>query len=258
MDLFDTHVHLTRDAASALLHRAQAAGVARLIAMGGAPDENQTACELSALFPEVLRAAIGYDRYRAVESDPVADLQILFNGAAGPLIRAVGEIGLDLYHAPETVSAQVALFDAMLALACSVCRPVVVHSRAADALTVEGLRRYVRQWTGPAEQVGVLHCFTGDKVFARQILDLGLYVSFSGILTFANAAALRDVAGYIPSDRLLIETDSPYLAPVPVRGRPNEPAFLPHVVRCLAAVRGLPVEEVGRITTENAIRLFGW
>jgi TatD DNase family protein len=106
--------------------------------------------------------------------------------------------------------------------------------------------------------VGVLHCFTGNERFAQKILDLGFYLSFSGIVTFANADPLRRVAAGIPADRLLVETDSPFLTPVPLRGQKNEPAFLPHVIRCLARIRGVPETELGRMTAVNAATLFGW
>jgi TatD DNase family protein len=255
---FDTHAHLSVDEAPQLVQRARQAGVCRLIAVGGAPEENQVAFDLAGRFPESIRAAIGYDRYRATQADDPSLLTALFTSPDASRIRAVGEIGLDLHHAPDTAQPQTILFATMLALARSVLRPVIVHSREADQVTLDHLREHVRQWAGPADRVGVLHCFTGTEAFARKVLDLGFYLSFSGIVTFANAIPLRQVAAGIPSDRLLVETDSPYLTPVPLRGQKNEPAFLPHVIRCLAKIRDTPEEDLCRVTTLNAERLFGW
>jgi len=145
-----------------------------------------------------------------------------------------------------------------LDLARQVRRPVIVHSREADADTLDLLREHARLWSGPADRIGVLHCFTGSAPFAQSLLDLGLYLSFSGIVTFANADPLRQVAARVPTDRLLVETDAPYLTPVPLRGRKNEPAFLPHVVDCLARVRGESAPALAAATRTNALALFGW
>jgi TatD DNase family protein len=248
MPCFDTHAHLLADETPDLLLRAKATGVGRLIAVGGAPAENQVACELARRFPQSIRAAVGYDRL----------LASLFESPDADHVRAVGEVGLDFHYSPETAKDQEKLFDAMLALARSVRRPVIVHSREADQSTLDLLREHVRQWSGPADQVGVLHCFTGTEEFAQKLLDLGFYLSFSGIVTFHNAGPLRQVASWIPADRLLVETDSPFLAPMPLRGQKNEPAFLPHVIRCLAKVRGVSENALGQVTSTNAANLFGW
>ena len=151
---------------------------------------------------------------------------------------------------------QKALFADMLDLAGELSRPVVVHSREADADTLEHLGRYAA--ANPDHTPGVLHCFTGSLEFARALLDIGMYISFSGILTFRNAEDLRQVARQIPEDRILVETDSPYLAPVPLRGKPNQPAYVKHVAACLAELRGWAPDDCARITSENASRLFGW
>jgi TatD DNase family protein len=145
----------------------------------------------------------------------------------------------------------------MLDLAAKHRLPVIVHSREADDDTVELLREHVRRWRGDPARIGVLHCFTGTSEFARSVLDLGLMVSFSGIVTFRNADSLRAVAREVPEDRLLIETDTPYLAPVPQRGRPNEPAYVVHVAESLAKIRNDTVEHIAHSTARNALRLFG-
>jgi TatD DNase family protein len=255
--VFDTHAHFDAfgmpDEVDAVVARARAAGVARLIAVGGSPEANARALAVAGRYPLAIRAAAGYDRYRAAESDAPGPL-----GAhlASPLAAAVGEIGLDYHYEPGTAAAQRRLFDAMLALAVATRKPVIVHSREADGDTLDALRRHAAAWPGEPDRVGVLHCFTGGWDFAHALLDLGFMISFSGIVSFRNAQPLRDVAAQVPEDRLLVETDTPYLAPVPMRGRRNEPAFLPHVVAAVAAARRDAPEGIAALTARNAARLF--
>lgn len=172
--------------------------------------------------------------------------------AADPRVVAIGETGLDYFHGRGDLGNQRERFRTQIA-AAHVCRkPLIVHTRDAREDTIRILRE------GRAEDLGgVLHCFTEDWGMARQGLDLGFYVSFSGIVTFKNAADLREVARRVPIDRLLIETDSPYLAPVPHRGKPNEPRHIAHVAACIAELRGLPVEDLASVTAANYLRLFG-
>jgi TatD DNase family protein len=254
---FDTHVHfdgLPGSDLAAALDRAVAAGVTRMLAVGGSPDGNACALTLADRYPARIRAAVGYDRYRAAAADGLEALneQLGQNG-----VVALGEIGLDFHHAPETAAAQLALFRRMLALALDRKLPVIVHSREAEAETLAALEAHARAWSGPPERLGVLHCFTGSADFTRRLLAAGYYLSFSGIVTFRNASGLRAIAAGVPLGRLLIETDSPYLAPMPCRGRPNEPALLPHVAAALAAARGVTTEAIAEATTRNAERLFG-
>ena len=173
---------------------------------------------------------------------------------ADPLVRAVGETGLDYFHQQDNKKSQQALFGLNLELAVRYEKPVIVHSRAADEDTLAMLADYaVRRQEYP----GVLHCFTLDQACARRLLDLGFMISFSGIITFANADALREVVKYIPDDRLLVETDSPYLAPIPERGKENEPAFVRHTGAKLAALRDCSVEALAQMSMQNAWELFG-
>ena len=257
--LFDTHVHFdglgTRDEADACLARAQAAGVSGMIAVGGSPEANAHALDIAGRFPATASAAVGYDRYCAVSEPPLAALDSMLANWAH--IAAVGEIGLDFHYEPETKARQAGLFRQMLERARHHQLPVIVHSRESDEETLAILAEHVSLWKGPPDRVGVLHSFTGGDVFARRVLELGLHISFSGILTFRNAASLREVAKTVPDNRLLIETDSPYLAPVPLRGRKNEPAFVRYVAEVLAHVRGCPLERIAKLTTANARRLFG-
>ena len=267
---FDTHVHFEHsagpDGVQALLERARAAGVTQCVAVGATPALNATATGAAQRFPECVGAALGHDRDQAPRlaalergiAGAVADLgaEIRRLQGAGVRIVAVGEIGLDFHYTPETAAQQVELFRAQLQLAAELKLPVIVHSREADRETTAELAAYARQ-VGQSERLGVLHCFTGTRDFAEELLAIGFDLSFSGIVTFRNADPLRAVAARVPADRLLIETDTPFLAPVPHRGKRNEPAFVVQVAETLARVRGSTVEQIAQVTTGNARRLFG-
>jgi TatD family hydrolase len=281
---FATHDDAWGDVSAQLL-RAKEVGVDWVIAVGGDPIANKAAIDVVARFPGCVRAAVGWDRNLAVKGLMPArierllgELRALLDGGEtgtedsrdpGSAVRsskgandvpsccAIGEIGIDLHYLPDLRSEQDALFRAQLGLARERSLPVIVHSREADAPTLDALRDHVRQWRGDAGRIGVLHCFCGDASFACQILDLGFLISFSGIITFKNAQSLRDVARMVPADRLLIETDSPYLAPAPYRGKRNEPAYVRQVAEAMAAARGCSVDVVAECTTGNAHRLFG-
>ncbi len=258
--LFDTHAHFdafTDTEAAEVLRRARGAGVARIVAVGGNLRANAAVLRVAAAHPEMLRAAVGIDRDGAAQAYDLPALELLIREQTGQVV-AVGEIGLDYHYAPDTAAAQRGLLEAELDLARRLGLPVIVHSRDADADTVALLTAHAAAWRGDPGRIGVLHCFTEDEPFARALLALGFMISFSGIVTFRNADPLREVARRMPADRLLIETDTPYLAPVPHRGKPNEPAFLPAVAECLARVRGEAVEAVTAQTVVNAVRLFGW
>jgi len=256
---FDTHVHFDDGEGEyvpvAVVGRAVEAGVGRMIAIGGSPEANRVAVETARAFPGNVWAAVGYDRYQAGADCPLAELKALLGDS--DTVVAVGEAGLDFHYQSENRESQEELFEQMLVLARERCLPIIVHSREADVETVTALRKHSGAWRGEDGRVGVLHCFTGSESLARQVLELGFHISFSGIVTFRNASALRDVARIIPADKLLIETDTPCLAPEPYRGRRNEPSFLPRVAEALAEVRGCTMEEIAELTTRNAERLFG-
>lgn len=259
--LIDTHAHfrestLAGDIAG-IMERAYFAGVGRIVAVGCDPDTNMAALRLAAAYPDRVKAAVAFDRSLAGSDAKAADIRILIQSAPAGQVTAIGEIGLDFYYEPETAEAQQVLMDTQLVLARELRLPVIVHSRQSDAETLSLLSAHAKAWPGEPDRIGVLHCFTGEEVFARQLLDLGFMISFSGIVTFRNADPLRAVAKTIPGDRLLIETDSPYLTPVPHRGKPNEPCYLPAVAELLAKVRGETVEAVSLQTSINAARLFG-
>jgi TatD DNase family protein len=253
----DTHVHFDRFVKDGtfpeLLERAAAAKVCEMVAIGGSAVANALSLKLAAEYPGRIFGCAGYDRDEAPENPDLSELR---NVVANPLVKAVGETGLDYYYSADTAAEQKTLFAVNLALAAEFEKPVVVHTRDADEDTLALLHDFSRDWKGDPARSGVLHCFTRGAGFARQVLDLGLMISFSGIVSFANADPLREVAKYVPDDRLLIETDSPYLAPVPMRGNRNEPAFVVHVAKQLAELRGCSVESIAKLTARNARTLF--
>lgn len=171
--------------------------------------------------------------------------------AAEEGVVAMGETGLDYYYTPETKARQQASFRDHIRIGRELNKPVIVHTRDARADTLAILREEKVTDCG-----GVLHCFTEDRETAGQLLDLGFYISFSGIVTFRNAEQLRDAARYVPLDRLLVETDSPYLAPVPHRGKENQPAYVRDVAEYIAVLKGVSVDELAQQTTENFAKLF--
>ncbi|MDR0994528.1 MAG: TatD family hydrolase [Verrucomicrobiota bacterium] len=260
---FDTHAHfdtfVEAGEVDAVLARAAAAGVSNMCAVGGSGLSNEVAVRLARVHPEVLVCAVGYDRDQVDKPHDPARLAALA-GEAG--VVAIGEIGLDYYYAPETATRQRALFEQMLALALDRRRPVVVHSRQADGDTRAMLEEFSTEWKKKFHGVenppppGILHCFTGGAAFAEELLALDMRLSFSGILSFNNAEDLRDTARRIPADRLLIETDCPYLTPKPFRGKGNEPMYVARVADVLADVRGISVEELATVSTANARAVF--
>ncbi len=248
MRLFDSHCHFERaDAAeiTATLSRAREAGVEAVLAVGGSPTLNASArlaARLSADSPSLPRVfvACGHDRDQAERT--TAPLQ----DTAG--ISAIGEIGLDYHYSPESRNEQLALFRAQLEQAAKVNLPVIIHTREADDDTLSSLREIPSR--------GIIHCFTGSPEFCRALLDLGFYISISGIVTFRAADNVRASALVVPDDRLLIETDSPFLAPVPMRGKANEPAFVAHTARFLAELRGTTPEALAETTFRNACSIL--
>ncbi|MGH9427575.1 MAG: TatD family hydrolase, partial [Terriglobia bacterium] len=167
-------------------------------------------------------------------------------------VIAWGEIGLDFHYDNSPRDVQMNAFRRQLQLARAALLPVIIHTREAEAETIEILRS---EWQASGLP-GIMHCFSGTRELAEKAVDLGMFISFSGIVTFKSADDLRDVGTEVPLDRLLIETDCPYLSPVPYRGKRNEPAYVLEVARCLAKLRGVSLEEMGRVTAENFARLF--
>jgi TatD DNase family protein len=252
--LFDTHAHLNLadfdESIDEIVGRAKAAGLEGILVIGIDRPTSQRACDLAAEHPGYLFAAVGIQPNSAAEAAP-QDFASIEQLAGCPGVRAIGETGLDCYWDDTPMDVQQRYFDQHMELCRKTALPMVIHMRESGELIVDQLQR---QATVPA---GVMHSFTGDWECARTCLDLGLHISFAGMVTFKKSGELRDVAKQVPADRLLVETDSPYLSPEPLRGkRPNEPARVEHTLRCLAEVRGVAAEELAEQTTENAKRLF--
>lgn len=251
----DTHAHLDDEQFEAIrdgvLERAAAAGVATILTVGTTLATSQTSVVLARRYPGVF-AAIGVQpNYAGQAAD--GDWDQIVRLAREPLVVAVGETGLDRYWDFTAFDIQQDYFDRHLRLSQQRDLPLVIHMRDCAQETLAMLHEARRR--GPLR--GVMHSFTGDAEAARECLDLGLCISFAGMVTFKKSQALRDVARTVPDDRILIETDSPYLSPHPQRGqRPNEPALLVHTAACLAQVRGTELARFQDITTANAVRLF--
>ena len=276
MKLFDTHCHFeTTDAGeiAAVLSRARAAGVEKVMAVGGSPALNAAALAAAGEgrgkreeergkreegrggnLPDVI-AAIGFDRDQTnlvqspVQSDKTLRTSSFFLPPSSFAPSAIGEIGLDYHYSPETRKAQVELFAAQLEEARRRGLPVVIHTREAADDTIALLKEIPSR--------GVIHCFTGGPDEAKAYLDLGFSISISGIVTFKAADNVRESALVVPDDRILIETDAPFLAPVPMRGKPNEPAFVKYTCEFLAKLRGMVPDDFAELTFANAERAFG-
>ncbi|MFC6631738.1 TatD family hydrolase [Microbulbifer taiwanensis] len=253
--LVDSHCHLDRlkldqfeGDLDAVLDLARSRGVGKFLCVGISLDNVDRVVDLAGKYDDVV-CSVGVHPLD-VDSG-LADVDRLLEMARKPNVVALGETGLDYYYSTETREVQQQSFVAHLQAAGRAELPVIVHTRDAREDTIELIREH-----GDPEHAGVLHCFTESWEMARAALDLNYYISLSGIVTFKNAEALRDVARKVPLDRLLVETDSPYLAPVPYRGKPNIPAYVREVAEFIAELRGIPFEQLAAITTENFYRLF--
>jgi TatD DNase family protein len=255
MRLVDSHCHFDRAESAqvtAALERARAAGLVHAVIVGQfqGPGDWGIALEVAAAHPDFLTPTLGIHPHEAARATE-ADFEHLERTCARPEIHAVGEAGLDYYydHSPRDVQAQV--FQRQCALAKRLGKPLVVHVRDAHGdceaiLKEEGVSR------------GVIHCFTGDTDAARRYLDLGFMLSLSGVVTYKKTEALQDAVRFAPLDRLMVETDSPYLAPVPYRGKKNEPSYVVETARKVAELKGVSLEQVAEVTTANAAALFGF
>ncbi len=237
-----------------VIQRARDAGVSTLLNIGtGDPHAGvlERAVELAEKHADVY-VAIGVHPHDARLFNDEAEQRITKLITQSTRVIAWGEIGLDFHYDNSPRDVQVQVFRRQLQLARDLSLPVIIHTREAEAETIEILKS---EW-GSSGLPGIMHCFSGSQWLAQQALELGFCVSFSGIITFKKAEELRDVAKQIPLERLLIETDCPYLAPVPFRGKRNEPAFVVEVARCLAGIHEKPLAEVAQITSENFAKLF--
>lgn len=258
---FDSHCHLTDDRLfvqlAEVLARAQSSHVAGMLSIS--TDLDDTAQILKLCQPNRIWASAGVHPASALGWNDEDSALKLTQFARDERVKAIGEIGLDYLYDdahPEypgaTRARQAQVFEAQLQIASDEKLPIVIHNREAD----EDLLAIIADWKDRLNG-GVFHCFGSSPEIARRVLDLGFHLGFTGIVSFKNAKQTQDVAALCPPDRMLIETDAPYLAPVPMRGKTNEPSFVPFVAAKIAEIKGLPVEEIGEITTANARQMLG-
>lgn len=252
---FDTHSHIDQDDFDEIrpevIERAHAAGVAHIIAVGTTVEASHKCVALSSQFSGV-HAAVGIQP-NYVAAAGLHDWQAIVDLANIPGVVAIGETGLDRYWDSTPFDMQLDYFDRHMRLARALDLPFIVHMRDCDADILLALRSEFER--GPLK--GIMHSFTGDAEMAGACINMGMHISFAGMVTYKKSQDLRECAASIPLERLLIETDAPYLSPEPKRGqRPNEPALVKHTAACLAKLRGMPLKEFAAITTANARALF--
>jgi TatD DNase family protein len=225
--------------------------VTGFIAVGTDLEDSRAVLELASRTPDV-QASLGVHPHEAKSwsKEAEAALQVL---VSHPSVRFIGETGLDWHYDLSPRDEQEVAFRAQIRLAKAVRKPLMIHTRSAPEATLRILEE-----EGADAVRGIIHCFSEDSAFAERALDLGFYLSFSGITTFKKAEAVREVAAWAPGDRILVETDAPFLAPVPYRGKPNEPGFVRFTAAAVAELRGIPMEKLAELTTRNLEALCGW
>jgi TatD DNase family protein len=252
--LVDSHCHLDfPDFASeldAVVARAQAQGIGRIVTISTRVKRHAELISIAERFPDVY-CSVGTHPHNAHEETDIGTDDLL-KRTQHPKVVAIGEAGLDYHYDYSPRDVQENSFRAHIAAARETKLPLVIHAREADA----DMTKILTEETGKGAFPAILHCFTGGRALAMAAIDLGLHISFTGILTFKNSQNLRDIAADLPADRIMVETDAPYLAPGPYRGKRNEPAYVVETAKVLAQVRGVSPEEIARQTTENFFRLF--
>lgn len=253
--LVDSHCHLDfpdfADELDAVVERARAAGVGRMV----------TICTYLTRFDRILAVAERYDDilctvgvhpHQAAEEFDVTTVDALVERARHPKVIGLGETGLDYFYDKSPREQQQECFRRHIRASLDTGLPLIIHTRDADDDTM----RIVKEETGGQRVKGLLHCFSSGRALAEEALEYGFTLSLSGIVTFKKSEDLRAIVADVPLDRILVETDAPYLAPIPFRGKRNEPAFVAHTAACVAAIKGVSAEELARITTANFFRLF--
>ena len=252
--LVDSHCHLDfPDFAAeldAVVARARAAGIGRMVTISTRVRRHAQVLAIAEKFPDVF-CSVGTHPHHAHEELDIGAAELVAI-AKHPKVVAIGEAGLDYHYDNSPRAAQEQGLHVHIQAARETGLPLVIHSREADA----DMARILREETGKGAFPAVLHCFTGGRELAFAAVELGHYVSFTGILTFKNSQSLRDIAAALPAERILVETDAPYLAPLPHRGRRNEPSYVVETAKVLAETRGVSTEEIARQTTQNFFRLF--
>lgn len=247
----DIHAHfdMLEDPPEVVIEKARAVGVERIITIGTEPSDHQFVLDLARKYFPVVACTLGVHPHQGAIYTPEVG-EFMRRHLPEPEVVAVGEIGLDYHYNQSPKEDQKAAFRAQLAIAEELKMPVQIHTRDADEDTVDILAEFKGRVTG------VIHCFTGTAWLARNCLDLGYNISMSGVVTFKNAEDLRSTCKFVPLDRLHVETDSPFLAPVPQRGKKNQPAFVVHTAQFVADLHGISLDTLAERTNENARQLF--
>jgi TatD DNase family protein len=252
--LVDSHCHLDfpdfADDLDAIVGRATDAGVERIVTISTRLRRLDALLAIAARFPNVY-CSVGTHPHHADEEDGISANELI-ELTHNPKVVALGEAGLDYFYQNGSPEAQARGFRAHIAAARATGLPLVIHTREAD----EDCRRILEDEMLKGAFRAVLHCYTGGRELAMKAIEMGLSISFTGILTFKKSQALRDLAAELPADRIMVETDAPYLAPGKFRGKRNEPSYVVEVAKVLAETRGVSIEEISRQTTENFFRLF--
>ncbi len=250
--LIDSHCHLNFDSLHeelpAVVQRAREAGVSHMLCISCTLEDYPTIREIAAAHDNIYTSVGVHPCYDEVEEPTIEQL---IEHASDAAVVAVGETGLDYMRIEGDMDWQRERFRRHIEAAAAVKKPLIIHTRAAAEDTMNMLRDH-----NAARSGAVMHCFAEDWAVAEQALEMGFYISFSGIVTFKSAKAVQEVARQTPLDRILVETDSPYLAPVPFRGKRNEPAYVRHTAQFVADLRGISLEELGEASSENFFRLF--
>lgn len=254
--LVDSHCHLNHldvshyeNGLDGVLDAARQRGVKQFLSVAVNLDSSRKLQELADSYPDVVISAGVHPLQKNLP--PLPDIDELRELGAHPKVVAIGETGLDNFYSPDSADWQRESFKRHLQVAGELEKPLIIHTRDARDETIELIKQY-----GNPKVAGVLHCFTESLEMAESAMEMGYYISFSGIVTFRNAAELREVVRRVPLNRILVETDSPWLAPVPHRGKQNEPQYVVEVAKCVAELKGVTEHELAQVTTENFKRLF--
>lgn len=260
MMLIDSHAHLDYEydePLDVLLKNAKDAGIGQILAIAAAVDSLDAVCAIAEKYPHIFfTTGIHPHDSKDFSAEIFEKIKALH---LHPKCRAVGELGLDYHYDLSDRKVQHEALQTQLDFSAQIGKPVVVHTREADDDTISFLSAHSSAFAKnhPGKPPGVIHCFTGNARLAEECLRMGYFISFSGIITFKNAGDLRDVVkNTVPLERILVETDSPFLAPIPHRGKKNQPAYTKFVAEKVAELKGVPLDEVARITTENSRNLF--
>ncbi len=253
--LIDSHCHLDEDkyreeGLEAVIKRAEEKGVERFMTIGTNVEEFPHVLAIAEKFPQVY-CSLGIHPHHAEDDGKLYDVQDYINLTKHEKVVAIGECGLDYFYENSPIDAQKICFEKQIEACLQTDMPLVLHTRDAEVDTIDILKS-----AGKGNLRGVVHCFSGSMDLAKAALDMGLYISFSGIITFKKADEIREVVKYTPMDRILVETDCPYLAPVPHRGKVNEPAYVTHNAMKVSELKECMIDEINEATTNNFFTLF--